>query len=158
MPDLLPPGIPAPEFTMSDQDGTPVSLKDFRGRMVVLYFYPKDETYGCTREACGFRDDIEALAREGATVLGVSVDNVDSHKRFQEHHGLNFKLLADPDGRVMRAYRAQGLLGYARRITYVIDDLGLIRLAYGRVRAKDHAQEVLQDIRTLHQGMRASPP
>ncbi len=139
----------APDFSLRNQDGAVISLGDFRGQLVVLYFYPRDNTYGCTREACSFRDDMEAFAKEGVVILGVSTDDVDSHKDFQRRHGLNFTLLADADGEVCRKYNALGILGIARRVTYVIDEGGNIRLAYEKVRTRQHAQEVLRDIRGL---------
>lgn len=120
----------APDFEGGDQHGRPFRLMDLRGRWVVLYFYPKDETIGCTREACAFRDDLDAFTALGAEVVGVSVQDMDSHRQFAEHHGLRFRLIADPDKRISRTYDALGLLGLARRVTYVINPEGQIRDAY----------------------------
>jgi peroxiredoxin Q/BCP len=123
-------GDKAPEFTLLDQAGTPVSLSDLlTGHVVVLYFYPKDETPGCTREACSFRDQYDVFAEAGAQVVGISADSVDSHASFARHHGLPFVLLSDPDNAVRQSFgvtpAAFGLL--PGRVTYVIGQDGVVR-------------------------------
>jgi peroxiredoxin Q/BCP len=149
MSELLREGTEAPDFRAEDQDGNPISLSGLRGQIIILYFYPRDDTPGCTREACGFRDDLSAFEREGAKVVGVSVDDRVSHKRFQEKHGLNFTLVADPGKEVTRLYGALGILGVARRVTYIIDGEGVIRRVYEKVRTRDHSREVVQAIREI---------
>ena len=144
MGDLLEPGSPAPNFEGTTQDGVPVRLKDLRGRSVILYFYPQDDTPGCTREACAFRDDTEAFRAAGAVVLGVSVQDERSHRAFREKYNLSFDLLADPDRQITAAYRAVGLFGVTKRITYVIGPDGTILAAYRRIDPKSHSKEALR--------------
>jgi peroxiredoxin Q/BCP len=115
-------GKAAPNFTLADADGKRVSLRDFAGRDVVVYFYPKDDTPGCTKEACGFRDRAKALARLGAVVLGVSADGAESHRRFAAKYKLPFTLLSDPDRKVMTAYGA-----YGEKMMYGKKTMGVIR-------------------------------
>jgi thioredoxin-dependent peroxiredoxin len=139
-------GSAAPEFTLPSQDGTPISLKDFRGKWVVLYFYPKDFTSGCTVEAHNFQRDQEQYAQRNTVVLGVSVDSVDSHKRFCAKEGLNFKLLADSDHKVASAYGSLinlGVTKIAARHTFIIDPQAMIVRAYTSVDPNKHSQEVL---------------
>ncbi len=147
MADSLRPGGLAPDFEARDQDGNPVALREFAGRPVVLYFYPEDGTPGCTREACAFRDDGEAFRAEGATVLGVSTQDETSHRAFRAKHNLNFPLLADPEKRITRAYGALGLLGLARRVTYVIGADGKILASFRKLDPKSHSQEALRVLR-----------
>jgi peroxiredoxin Q/BCP len=117
----LKPGDKAPDFTLRDATGREVSLGDFAGRQVILYFYPRDDTPGCTKEACGFRDPWEELGRSGAVVLGVAADDAESHRRFATKYRLPFTLLSDPDHSVMRAYGAYGeKMLYGRKVTGVI--------------------------------------
>lgn len=149
-------GDPAPAFEALTQDGRVVSLNDFKGRYVVLYFYPRDHTPGCTREACGFRDAFEQLRRRGAVVLGVSVDDVASHRRFADKHALPFPLLADPDRRIVRAYGVWGrktFLGRSfegtHRVTFLIGPEGRIRKIWPRVKPDTHAAEVLEALDSL---------
>lgn len=144
MADLLEPGSLAPDFEGMNQDGIPVKLRDFRGQSVVLYFYPQDDTLGCTREACGFRDDTEAFRSAGAVVLGVSVQDGASHREFREKYKLAFDLLADPSRRIMTAYRAVAFHGLAKRVTYVIGPDGRILAAYRRFDPKTHSKEALR--------------
>lgn len=144
MADLLAPGSRAPDFEATDQDGMPVRLRDFAGQPVVLYFYPEDDTPGCTREACAFRDDIRAFEERGAVVLGVSTQGEASHRAFREKHGLNFPLLADPRKDICRAYHVLGILGIAKRITYVIGPDGTIRAAFRRLDPKGHSAEAIR--------------
>jgi thioredoxin-dependent peroxiredoxin len=139
-------GSAAPDFTLPSQDSASVSLKDYRGSWVVLYFYPKDQTPGCTREAHNFQADQAKYAARHAVVLGVSVDSVDSHKKFCAKEGLNFKLLADSDGKVSGAYGSLtnlGVVKFAARHTFLIDPSGKIAKAYTSVDPERHSAEVL---------------
>ena len=148
---MLKPGNKAPDFTLRDATGREVSLGDFAGRQVILYFYPRDDTPGCTKEACGFRDHWEELGRSGAVVLGVSADDAESHRRFATKHRLPFTLLSDPDHSVMRAYGAYGeKLLYGRKVTGVIRSTvwigpdGRVRRHWARVaNAAKHPAQVL---------------
>lgn len=140
------PGTVAPDFTLPSQEAAPVSLKDFRGKWVVLYFYPKDLTPGCTREAHNFQIDQPKYDQRNSVVLGVSVDSVDSHKKFCAKEGLNFKLLADGNGRVSKAYGSLTNLGvakFATRHTFLIDPAGRIEKTYTSVDPGRHSQEIL---------------
>ena len=146
-------GDPAPRFTLSDQDGRPVSLADFAGRSVVVYFYPADDTPGCTKEACQFNDNLAAFDGADVPVLGISPDDADSHLRFREKFGLRFPLLTDSDHAVMTAYGAWGektLYGRKTvgviRSTFVIDGEGTIQRGWYNVRADGHAGKVLAEI------------
>ena len=143
MADLLQPGTLAPDFEGTNQDGVPIRLRDFRGKPVVLFFYPEDDTAGCTREACAFRDDMAAFRAIGAVVLGVSVQGEASHRAFREKYHLTFDLVADPDKRITQAYNALGFLGVAKRVTYVIGPDGTIVAPYRTVDPKSHSQEAL---------------
>jgi peroxiredoxin Q/BCP len=139
-------GSAAPDFTLASQESAAVSLKDYRGSWVVLYFYPKDQTPGCTREAHNFQVDQAKYAERHAVVLGVSVDGVDSHKKFCAKEGLNFKLLADSDGKVSGAYGSLtnlGVVKFAARHTFVIDPSGKVAKAYTSVDPARHSEEVL---------------
>lgn len=138
-------GAPAPGFKAQTDDGKTVSLSDFRGKNVVLYFYPKDDTPGCTREACSFRDSLAAFAKKDAVVLGVSLDDPASHTAFRRKFGLPFTLLADTDGAVARAY---GVLDgdCASRWTFVIDREGRIKRVFPNVKVDGHSAEVLNAI------------
>jgi len=145
-------GSSAPDFTLPSQDGTPVSLKDYRGKWVVLYFYPKDQTPGCSREAHNFEADQAKYAERNAVVLGVSVDSVESHKRFCTKDGLNFKLLADTDKKVSEAYGSLtnfGVVKFSTRNTFLIDPSGKIAKAYISVDPVKHSREVLADLDAL---------
>jgi peroxiredoxin Q/BCP len=142
-------GDPAPTFTLTDQDGSAVSLADFAGRRVILYFYPAAMTPGCTTQACDFRDNLASLAGAGYVVLGVSKDSVEKLKAFQEEDGLTFPLLSDPDLTVHRAYGAYGEKNsYGRvvtgvlRSTFVIDEAGEISLARYNVKATGHVKSL----------------
>jgi peroxiredoxin Q/BCP len=140
------PGTAAPNFTLPSQQGSSVSLKDYRGNWIVLYFYPKDQTPGCTREAHNFQIDQSKYAARSAVVLGVSVDSVDSHKKFCAKEGLNFKLLADSDGKVSQAYgslKNLGVIKFAARHTFLIDPTGKIATAYTSVDPARHSAQVL---------------
>jgi len=145
-------GTPAPEFEMADQTGQLHSLEDYRDQWVVLYFYPKDETPGCTREACGFRDNIFAFRDLNAQILGVSLDDVDSHREFAENHSLPFPLLADADGSTSDAYgvktRMFGMT-VAKRQTFIIGPDGTIAKHYEKVKPAEHSTQVIEDLKTL---------
>jgi thioredoxin-dependent peroxiredoxin len=146
-------GDAAPAFTLESDDGTKVSLRDLRGGKVVLYFYPKDDTSGCTTQACEFRDTMPELDSRGATVLGVSPDSAGSHRKFKEKHGLNFPLLVDEDHEVAEAYgvwKEKSMYGRKywgiERSTFLIDEEGRIEKAWRKVRPKGHAEAVLEEL------------
>lgn len=141
----------APDFTLLSDAGEPVSLSSFRGRKVVLYFYPKDDTPGCTTEACAFRDDESLYLMKGAVVVGVSPDDAASHSKFRAKYGLPFYLLSDPDHRVASLYGAWGVKNrYGKQVegiirsTFVIDENGKIIKAFYNVKPEGHSAEVLQ--------------
>lgn len=145
-------GDPAPEFERTGHLGNTVRLADYRGkRTVVLYFYPKDETPVCTRQACSFRDAYEDFLAAGADVIGVSSDPVDTHKAFAEHHHLPFKLISDEDGSLRRAYGVPKTLGLMPgRVTYVIDTDGIVRHVFtSQFAAQRHVDEALAILRQL---------
>lgn len=135
-------GTDAPAFTAKDTNGNTVSLSDFAGKKVVLYFYPKDDTPGCTKQACSFRDNYTAYQGKDVVVLGVSKDDETSHQKFTEKFNLPFPLLADTDGAIIKAYDVDGG-GYAKRVTYVIDGSGKIILVDASVNTSTHAQDIL---------------
>ena len=149
---MLEAGTKAPDFTLADQNGTLHTLSEYKGQKVILYFYPKDMTSGCTSQACSFRDLYPQFREKGAVVLGVSKDSVASHKRFEEAHGLPFTLLSDPDLQVIAAYDVQkrdkdgqptkGLV----RSTYLIDENGVIVKAFGAVKAKENPAQMLEEL------------
>jgi peroxiredoxin Q/BCP len=152
---MLEPGTKAPAFTLTDATGEKVSLKDFAGRDVILYFYPRDDTPGCTKEACGFRDAWDELRELGAVVLGVSADDADSHERFAAKYRLPFTLLSDPDRSVMTAYGAYGektmygrkVVGVIRSTVWIGPD-GRVRRHWARVaNAAEHPVKVLAALR-----------
>ncbi|MEO5692093.1 MAG: peroxiredoxin [Usitatibacter sp.] len=146
-------GDPAPEFTAKTTDGREVSLKDYRGRKLIMYFYPMDDTPGCTKQACSLRDSNAEIAAKGAAVLGVSTQDEASHRKFTEKYKLNFPLLADTDGAVGRAYgtiggpglisKLKSAAGMADRVTFVIDEKGRIAHVIDRPDVTNHADEVL---------------
>lgn len=145
-------GSLAPDFTLPDQSGNQVTLSDLvKERAVVLYFYPKDETPGCTAEACAFRDDYEVFGKAGAEVVGVSSDAVSSHRAFASRHQLPFILLSDGDGQVRKRYGARSLLGLLPgRVTYVIDRERVIRHAFSsQLDARRHVREALGIIKEM---------
>ena len=146
----LEPGDKAPDFTLPDQDGKPVSLRDLAGQRVVVYFYPKDDTAGCTAEACGIRDEFPAFEGVGAVVLGVSPDSPESHRKFREKYGLPFTLLADTRHEVAETFGVWVLKqAYGReymgveRTTFLIDEEGRIERVFRKVKPAEHAQELL---------------
>jgi peroxiredoxin Q/BCP len=136
-------GAMAPAFTSIDDDGNPVSLSDFKGKVVVLYFYPKDDTPGCTKQAQSFRDNYTQYQDKEMVVLGVSMDDRDSHKLFKEKYGLPFQLIVDTDGAITKAYDVEGG-GYSKRVTYIIDGEGKITFVDDKVNTGTHAQDILQ--------------
>jgi peroxiredoxin Q/BCP len=154
MPITLEAGDKAPAFTLKDQDGATHKLADYRGKTVVLYFYPKDDTPGCTKEACSFRDEHDAIEEEGAIVLGVSTDDAGSHQRFRDKYDLPFPLLVDKDAKVATRYGAWGektlygrkMIGMTRS-TFVIGPDGKLTRVWKRAKAADHAQAVLKALR-----------
>ncbi|HEY9863176.1 MAG TPA: peroxiredoxin [Candidatus Obscuribacterales bacterium] len=135
-------GTTAPSFTVKDTQGNTVSLSDFSGKTVVMYFYPKDDTPGCTKQACSFRDNYTEYQGKDIVVLGVSMDNEASHQKFTEKYSLPFPLLADTDGAITKAYDVEGG-GYAKRVTYVIDGQGVISHVDAAVKTETHAQDIL---------------
>ncbi|MCC7077071.1 MAG: peroxiredoxin [Acidimicrobiia bacterium] len=143
------PGDPAPDFTLPDQRGDDVTLADMRGKWVVLYFYPKDGTPGCTREACSFRDSHEHFAEAGAVVIGVSRDSIASHAEFAARHDLPFTLVSDATGALRGLYGVPRTLGLLDgRVTYVIDPDGIVRHVFdSQIRAARHQAEALAAIR-----------
>ena len=138
-------GTTAPTFTTVDDEGNSVSLSDFQGKTVVLYFYPKDDTPGCTKQAQSFRDNIAEYQNKDMVVLGVSRDDQASHQKFKEKYGLPFKLLVDSDGAITQAYDVDGG-GYAKRVTYIIDGSGTITTVDSNVNTSTHATDVLASI------------
>lgn len=139
-------GTIAPNFTTVDDAGKTVSLSGFQGQVVVLYFYPKDDTPGCTKEAQSFRDNYQQYQDENMVVLGVSMDDQASHKKFKEKYGLPFQLLVDTDGVITKAYDVEGG-GYSKRVTYVIDGAGKISYVEEKVKTDTHAQDILCAVR-----------
>jgi peroxiredoxin Q/BCP len=144
-------GQKAPDFTLKDEQGNDVSLSHFRGKKVVVYFYPKDDTPGCTKEACGFRDVYDRILEKEAVVVGISADSTTSHQKFKEKYDLPFYLLADPEKHAIQAFGAWGekkRYGKAYegivRSTFVIDEEGTVAKAYPKVKPEQHAQEVLE--------------
>jgi peroxiredoxin Q/BCP len=154
--DLLKEGQIAPPFTtqmITGDQQAPVSLSDFHGRKVILYFYPKDQTPGCTKEACAFRDGYSRYTTAGLTVLGCSVDSADAHKEFIRKYSLPFPLLLDPDKKIATEYGAANgipILGLDRRITYVIDENGNVLKVYPNVDPSTHAAQILNDLGTAN--------
>jgi thioredoxin-dependent peroxiredoxin len=149
-------GKKAPDFALASSEGGQVKLKDLRGKTVVLYFYPKDDTPGCTREACAFRDSQAALRKKGVVVLGVSGDSLASHDKFKAKYKLNFPLLSDPEKAVAKKYGAWGekvLYGKQSvgmiRSTFVIDGEGVVRKVFPRVKVDGHAEKVLEAVSAL---------
>ena len=153
---MLKAGDKAPAFALASNDGQTIRLTDLQGRPVVLYFYPKDDTPGCTKEACSFRDGWSDIQAAGAVVLGVSPDDVTSHEKFRAKYRLPFPLLSDPDHAVAKAYGAWGEKSmYGRkyegilRTTFLIDGAGVVRRVFEKVRPEGHAEEVLAAVQQL---------
>ena len=150
---MLEKGTSAPDFKLDDQDGNPVSLADFKGKKILLWFYPKASTPGCTIEGQEFRDEFQNFQEKNTVILGMSADSVKSQKNFCEKQNFPFSLVSDPEKTTIRKYEAIGLKKmYGReyegifRISYLIDENGLIQKTYGKVKPKEHAKEVLEDL------------
>jgi peroxiredoxin Q/BCP len=151
-------GTPAPDFTLNSQDGKPLRLQDLRGKWVVLYFYPKDFTSGCTREAHNFQRDLPQYEQKNAIIFGVSVQDEVTHQKFRAKEGLSFKLLADTNYRVSSAYDSLVNLAVAKlsaRHTFLIDPAGVVRKTYLNVNAEKHSAEVLADLTSLQEAQNA---
>lgn len=151
MDTILKEGSKAPDFKATDQNGNTVSLKDYKGQKVALYFYPKDNTPGCTAEACNIRDNFALLKKEGIVVIGVSVDNEKSHKKFEEKFQLPFILLADTEKKIVEAYGVWGLKKFmgrefegTRRVTFLINKKGIIDHIIEKVNNKEHSAQILE--------------
>jgi peroxiredoxin Q/BCP len=150
--ELPKPGQAAPAFILPDQSGKLHRLDDYSGSWVVLYFYPRDDTPGCTKEACSFRDDMQQLEKLGAKVVGVSVDDTGSHAQFAKKYHLPFPLLADKDGKVADSYGALtnlGVIKFAKRYTFLIDPHGKVAKAYESVDTSRHSQQIIGDLQLL---------
>lgn len=147
------PPYPAPDFTLPDTNGTPRSLKDYSGKWVVLYFYPKDDTPGCTTQACSLRDSRDTLAEMGAEIIGVSKDDASSHEKFKQKHSLNFTLLTDADGTVLESYGAWGKKMFGQvgilRKTFIINPAGQVVKVYGRATPIGHGEQVTAQLKEL---------
>lgn len=146
-------GVKAPNFMLTSGGGEKISLTDFKGKKVVLYFYPKDDTPGCKKEACSFRDNLSAVKRKGAVVLGVSVDSPDSHKKFSEKYSLPFTLLSDEKKEVVKSFgvwKEKSLYGRKfmgiERTTFIIDEKGYIQHVFPKVKVDGHTEEVLEKL------------
>ena len=146
-------GDKAPDFSLLDEHGRPVSLKDYAGKnVVVLYFYPKDFTPGCTTEACSFRDNYKPYREKGAVVIGLSLDSVESHKKFSDKYNLPFSILSDNRKEVAKAYGVLGTGGLlAKRVTFIIDKNGTVAHIFPKVDVTKHSEEVLQALDELRQ-------
>ena len=148
--DKLTVGMNAPDFQLSDQDNISRSLSDYQDQWLVLYFYPKDDTPGCTTEACSFRDNFEIMNKLNVSILGVSVDTKESHKDFAEKYSLPFPLLADTNGEVAKKYDSYGyFIGfkYASRHTFIINPNGKIHKIYKKVNPSSHAKEIIEELK-----------
>ena len=150
---MLEQGIKAPDFTLNDKDGKEVSLSDFLGKKVVLYFYPRDNTPGCTKQACGFRDNYDKYKDNDIVVIGISKDSEKSHSNFINKHDLPFILLSDPELKAIQSYdvwKEKNMYGKKSmgvvRTTYIIDEQGNIEKVYGKVKAATNAEDVLKDL------------
>ena len=148
---LLEIGQKAPAFSATDQDGKPVSLEEYRGRKVVIYFYPKDDTPGCTKEACAFRDNLPNFQKTGVEVLGVSVDAEKAHRKFADKYQLPFRLVSDGEKQIVEAYGVWGKKKFmgreymgTNRVTYLVDEQGNIEKVWPKVKPETHAAEILE--------------
>ena len=153
---MLETGTKAPDFSLPDQDGVMHSLSRYRGKKVILYFYPRDNTPGCTKQACGFRDLYPQFTEKGAVVLGVSKNSVASHKKFQEKYQLSFPILSDTELQVIQAYdvwKEKKLYGKVSmgvvRTTYLIDENGIISKAFGKVKAAQNPEQMLEELNDI---------
>lgn len=145
---MLETGTQAPDFALQDQNGDSHKLSDYKGQIVLIYFYPKDDTPGCTKEACSIRDVWGEFEKAGIQVFGISKDSVKSHKKFEEKYNLPFTLLSDLDKKVIESYGAKKAIG-TKRISYLIDKEGKITKAYDKVSPEAHADEILEDVSNL---------
>lgn len=150
---MLEVGTKAPDFTLPDQNGNVHSLSDYRGKKVILYFYPKDNTPGCTKQACGFAERYPKFTEKGAVILGISKDSVASHKKFEEKYGLPFTILSDPELKAIQAYDVwKEKMNYGKvsmgvvRTTYLIDEEGKIAKAFDKVKAADNPEQMLGEL------------
>lgn len=147
----------APDFSLTDQDGNIHELADYKGKWVVLYFYPKDDTPGCTVEACSLRDSRDEIAALGAEVIGVSADDMASHEKFKAKHTLNFTLLSDPEMKAITAYGAWGKKMFGKegilRRTFIINPEGVVVKVYGRVTPLGHGEQIVEELRNLQIAM-----
>ena len=145
-------GQPAPNFNLPDQTGKHHSLKDYSGQWLIVYFYPKDDTPGCTKEACAFRDDFKAISAKNTQVLGISIDSKKSHADFAKKYNLPFPLLSDQEGKVAKQFQSLISLGpikFAKRHTFIIDQDGIIQKIYRKVNPSNHSQQILNDLKNL---------
>ena len=153
---MLKVGDKAPDFTLKDETGKEISLSDFKGKKVVLYFYPKDNTSGCTKEACSFRDVYDDILEAGAIVIGISKDDLNSHEKFKSKYNLPFYLLSDTEHKVIEKYGAwqekkmygKSYMGTAR-ITFIIDEEGIIKKVYPKVKPEAHGEEILEALKDM---------
>lgn len=149
------PPYPAPQFTLPDITNIDHSLSDYVGKWIILYFYPKDDTPGCTTEACSLRDARDTLAEMGAEIIGISKDDANSHEKFRAKYALNFALLTDVEGKIIEAYGAWGKKMYGRegilRKTFIIDPAGQVRKVYGRVTPMGHGEQVIDELKRLQE-------
>ena len=150
---MLQTGIPAPAFTLSDQDGNPVSLSDYKGKKVILYFYPRDNTPGCSKQAYGFKELYDQITEMGAVVIGVNHNSVTSHKKFEMKYELPFTLLSDKDKEILQAYdvwkeKKSGSMGVVRT-TYLIDEDGIIKVAVENVKPEENPGEMLEALKEI---------
>lgn len=152
---MRPTPYPAPDFSLKDSEGNERTLADYAGAWLVLYFYPKDDTPGCTTEACSIRDARDQIAELGANVIGVSMDDAASHEKFKEKHSLNFTLLSDPDKKAIEAYGAWGKKMFGKegvlRRTFVINPEGTVVKVYGRVTPLGHGEQIVTDLKALQE-------
>lgn len=143
----------APDFLLTDSEGIERTLADYKNKWIVLYFYPKDDTPGCTTEACSLRDARDDIAALGAEVVGVSKDDAAAHEKFKAKHSLNFTLLSDPEGKTIDAYGAWGKKMFGKegilRKTFIIDPSGTVRKVYGRVTPLGHGEQVIEELKKL---------
>lgn len=153
------PPYPAPQFTLPDENGDLKMLGNFVGKWVVLYFYPKDDTPGCTTEACAMRDARDELTDLGAEVIGISKDDAASHEKFKAKYNLNFTLLSDKDGKIIESYGAWGKKMFGQegilRRTFIIDPDGIVRKVYGRVTPVGHGKQVIEELKKLQADYKA---
>ena len=140
-------GKPAPEFSVTAHDGMKLTMSELKGKPVVVYFYPKDETPGCTKEACAFRDAFDALSKQGVVLIGVSSDTDESHRAFAEHHKLPFHLVSDGDGKLAKKFGVGTTLGFTQRQSFVIGADGNMKKIYRSVDVAVHAQQIQDDLK-----------